>query len=185
MIKKLLCVLLTLAMVFAFFGCGKDKNSGNEKDASLDKWEEPQKVEDTNGSVDDMSYQVPEGFGVLETDNDQLPGVCYENKKGIQLDIETIGPSGFGDFDASSADGVIKSMTSSADSVKDVTIGKYSGKKYTVKENGKLIEMGLVLNVDGSVYFANFYGEDENGNPITIDKKSQESFDQFCKTIKL
>ena len=101
------------------------------------------------------------------------------------LDVETLSPDQFGDYDASSADGVIKEMTADAAKVEDVTIGNYKGKKFIVKEKGKVIEMGIAINVNGSVYFADFYGEDDNGNAIVIDEESQETFNQFCKNIKL
>ena len=183
MLKKLLCVLLTVSMVFAFCACGN--NSSDADDEAVTPFEEPQAVDETTVTMDDMTYDIPEGFGVLASDNEDLPGSCYENEKGIMLDVETLSSDQFGDYNASSADGVIKSMTDGADSVKDVTIGNYSGKKFTFKENGKVIEMGIALNVDGSVYFADFYGEDDNGEPIPIDKESQETFNQFCKNIKL
>lgn len=183
MLKKLLCVLLTISMVFAFCACGGSSDEAD--DESVTPFEEPQAVDETTVTMDDMTYDIPEGFGVLASDNEDLPGSCYQNEKGIMLDVETLSPDQFGDYDASSADGVIKEMTADAAKVEDVTIGNYKGKKFIVKEKGKVIEMGIAINVNGSVYFADFYGEDDNGNAIVIDEESQETFNQFCKNIKL
>ena len=111
MLKKLLCVLLTISMVFAFCACG---GSSDADDEAVTPFEEPQAVDETTVTMDDMTYDIPEGFGVLASDNEDLPGSCYQNEKGIMLDVETLSPDQFGDYDASSADGVIKEMTADA-----------------------------------------------------------------------
>lgn len=172
--KKLLAILLALAMILCFAACGEKQDANNDSPdgGNTDTGDKAPEVKGEQKSWGEISVFVPEGYnlngGSITGVDDEDPKQCY-----MQTD-----PASMYDYfwiitkDEESALADIE-MTKSLNNAEDLTL-EVDGKTwkgcsyvYSTSFNGDVTIGSVCCTIDGATYVVNFSGHAPDSPEMT------------------